>query len=242
MTDRWNPSLYDAKHGFVSELGAELVDLLDPQPGERILDLGCGTGHLAARIAARGARVVGLDASEKMIRDARAAHPTLEFQVGDAADFCVDEGFDAIFSNAVLHWVRRATDAARCMAAALRPGGRLVLEMGGRGNIAQIDRAIQAVAGLPASPWFYPSVGEYATLLEQQGLEVASARLFDRPTPLDGAEGLRNWLAMFASAAGVPLSAEAVSEIERRVRPALWDGRQWVADYRRLRIVALKPA
>jgi trans-aconitate methyltransferase len=236
----WNPALYDARHGFVSALGAELIDLLDPRPGERVLDLGCGTGHLAAQIRARGARVVGLDSSEAMIREARAAYPEIEFVLGDAADFRRDPPFDAIFSNAALHWVRRAEEAARCMAAALRPAGRLVLEMGGAGNVAHIERALRDVLGLAESPWFFPGIAEYAALLERQGLEVVWARLFDRPTPLDGEDGLRNWLAVFVGATGTALPAEAADEIERRVRPALWDGERWTADYRRLRMVAIK--
>lgn len=241
MSRSWDPSLYDGKHGFVSALGAELIDELDPRPGERVLDLGCGTGHLTFRLSERGACVVGLDASEAMVREARAAYPAIEFVVGDAADFRIDPPFDAIFSNAALHWVRRAEDAACCMAAALVPGGRLVLEMGGRGNVAHIDRAIRDVLGLAESPWFFPGIAEYAAMLERQGFEVVSARLFDRPTPLDGDDGLRNWLSVFVGATGAALPAEAVDEIERRVRPALWDGERWVADYRRLRMVAIKP-
>jgi trans-aconitate methyltransferase len=238
----WNSSLYDDKHGFVSALGADLIDLLDPKPGERVLDLGCGTGHLATQIAQRGASVAGFDASESMIRRAQAAYPEIEFCVRDASDFHVEQPFDAIFSNAALHWVLRAEDAARCIARALRHGGRLVLEMGGRGNVAHIERAIRGVAGLTEAPWYFPSVGEYASILERHGLEVVWARLFDRPTPLEGEDGLRNWVAMFGSATGARIGPAEVAEIERQLRPQLWDGQRWIADYRRLRLVALRTA
>jgi trans-aconitate methyltransferase len=236
----WNPSLYDGKHGFISALGADMIDLLDPKPGETILDVGCGTGHLAHQIAQRGASVMGCDSSTQMIATARETYPELAFFEADVSDFRVERAFDAIFSNAALHWVKRADEAAECMARALRPGGRLVLEMGGRGNVARIDRAIRGVAALRDSPWFFPSLGEYASILERHGLEVVWARLFDRPTPLQGPDGIRNWVAMFGSAIGTTFSPEDVDEIERRLRPELWDGERWIADYRRLRLVAIR--
>ncbi|MCX6020510.1 MAG: class I SAM-dependent methyltransferase, partial [Chloroflexi bacterium] len=191
-TNQWNTALYDDRHSFVWKYGAEVLELLAPQSGERILDLGCGTGHLTSAIAASGAEVIGFDAAMTMVEQARALYPAISFVQADAANFDFGEPFDAVFSNATLHWVTRAGEAASCIAAALRPGGRFVAELGGRGNtkavLAAISGARQAAgfsSGIERSPWYYPSVAEYAALLEERGLAVTSARLFDRPTPLE---------------------------------------------------------
>ena len=141
----WNAGLYDDKFSFIWEYGSNLIDLLDPQPGERILDLGCGTGHLTHVIAQRGGDVVGTDHSAEMIEQARVNYPEIRFAVEDASNFSVDEPFDAIFSNAVLHWVRDAEGAVDSMSAALKPGGRLVAEFGGKGNVRQIVDTTLAV-------------------------------------------------------------------------------------------------
>ena len=187
--------------GFVSKLGQDLVRLLDPQPGERILDLGCGTGDLAQRIAASGASVLGLDRSEAMIAEARRKHPRLHFQVGDAAAFTHAEPFDAVFSNAALHWIRDAPRVVEAIWRALRPGGRLLAEFGGKGNARAVVLAIaEALAplGIDAQardPWYFPSLGEYCALLDHQGFRVVQAQHFERPTPLDdGEQGLHHWL------------------------------------------------
>ncbi|HEY0866357.1 MAG TPA: class I SAM-dependent methyltransferase [Fimbriimonas sp.] len=240
----WNSRLYDQKHSFVTEYGKGVLDWLAPQPGERILDVGCGTGHLAAAIADAGAEVVGLDASPEMIRAARENHPAIEWRLASATDFAFDAPFDAVFSNAALHWIHPPKDAARCMAHALRPGGRLALEMGGSGNVRLVAAAIESVASV-AHPWYFPSVGEYAAILEGQGLEVRQAVLFDRPTALEGEEGMRNWVLQFGASmvAGVPHDdlERVLAEIERRLEPQLKQEGVWYADYRRLRILAVKP-
>jgi SAM-dependent methyltransferase len=246
----WDANLYDGKHSFVTELGRALIDLLAPRPGERVLDLGCGTGDLAAAIADHGTTVVGLDASPAMLTAARAKYPALEVVQGDAADFRFAEPFDAVFSNAALHWVANADGVAGCVAAALKPLGRFVAEFGGRGNIAAlvdgVRRAAAEVAGVDAHRrQYYPSVGEYAGLLERHGLEVRSAWLFDRPTQLaDGDRGLRNWLSMFWPDLPVPEGRrEAVLDrAEALLRPTLYRDGAWFADYRRLRVVAVKAA
>lgn len=244
----WNPALYDGRHSFVYTMAADMLKLLDPQPGERIVDLGCGTGPLTVEIAKSGANVIGLDLSAEMIEHARKNFPELRFEVADATDFTVPEPVDAVFSNAALHWVRRAEDAARSIARALKPGGRLVAEFGGRGCVAQIVAAASHALGKTpesVSPWFFPGVGEYAPLLERHGLEVRYATLFDRPTPLeDGEQGLRNWLQMFAGDLLATLDdrqREALFvEVESQLRPRLWQTDHWVADYRRIRVVAVK--
>ncbi len=246
----WNATLYDQKHAFVFSYGRSLLALLEPQPGERILDVGCGTGHLTQAIASAGAQVVGIDSAPSMIEAARAAYPTLAFEVADVRDFSFPRPFDALFSNAVLHWVPEAEAAVRCMARALKVGGRLVLEMGGRGNVAALVAAVEEAAWellqmRLTSPWFFPSLAEYASLLEHNDLEVRAAWLFERPTPLeDGERGLRIWLEMFGAPllSAIPESQRAavIARAEERARPRLFRAGQWIADYRRLRIVAYK--
>lgn len=252
MSDRtaaWDAKLYDDRHTFVWQAGASLVELLAPRPGEHVLDVGCGTGHLTAQIAAAGADVTGIDASQAMIDQARAAYPGLDFRTADVRDFRPDRPYDAVFSNAVLHWVRPPEAAVRTMHDALRAGGRLVVEFGGRGNVA----AIVAAIGRPAADlfpsirlpdWYFPGVAEYSGLLEAAGLEVRSALLFDRPTPLQGPDGLRGWVQMFAADTVAAIAPERREEfflrMEDDLRPQLFHDGQWVADYRRLRVMAVR--
>jgi trans-aconitate methyltransferase len=244
--DAWDSSLYDDRHSFVWKKASDLIDILDPKPGERILDLGCGTGHLTAEIAARGAIVTGLDASVSMVAQARQNYPKLRFMLADAGDFHV-EPLDAVFSNAVLHWIPDAGPTIASVSRALKPGGRFVFEMGGKGNNARVLAAITAVlekAGyMPRFPWFFASAGEYATLLEQHGFEVQTLWTFERWTQLDHPEkGLREWLEMFANSCfeDVPANARPaiIDEVESRLRPELWRDGAWWIDYRRLRVVA----
>ena len=247
----WDAALYDGKHAFVWRHGASVVELLAPRPGERILDLGCGTGHLTATLAQAGAAVVGLDPSPAMLDQARSAYPHVEFVQGDARDFRFAEPFDAVFSNAVLHWVRPPEAVARCVRDALRPGGRFIAEFGGRGNVRAVVAALGAAAGqlglrLEGPAWYFPGVGEYAALLEAAGLEVTFAALFDRPTPLEGEGGLRDWVAMFARGVldAVPAGRreEFLRAVETAARPTLYRDGTWTADYRRLRVVAVRAA
>lgn len=248
MADSWDSSLYDDRHSFVWRAGANLLELLRPQAGERILDLGCGTGHLTAKLAESGAIVTGLDSSVSMIAQARQNFPSLKFVLADARNFQFDEPFDAVFSNAALHWIHDAVAVMRCVAAVLRPGGRFVLEMGVKGNVERIRSAIEDVlresGREPKSPWFYPSAGEYSTLLESVGFEVRTALTFERWTQLEHPErGLREWIEMFAGSyfegvAGAEREA-MLRAIEERLRPLVYCDGVWWADYRRLRIEAV---
>jgi SAM-dependent methyltransferase len=247
MATRWNAELYQSSHSFVWGFAREAVELLAPQAGERILDIGCGTGQLTREIANSGAHVTGIDRSPEMIAGARRNFPDVEFAAADAVTLPFQNGsFDAVFSNAALHWVRDAAAAAAGIAGALRPGGRLAAEFGGRGNVRALLAAFRDALGqeIP-NPWFFPSVGEYAALLERHGLAVRQAVLFDRPTPLaEGARGLAKWFEMF----GGPLTAaappadipELIREVERRAAPELWKNDTWVVDYRRIRVLAFK--
>jgi trans-aconitate 2-methyltransferase len=240
----WDAARYQDQHSFVWRYGANLLELLNPQPGERILDLGCGTGQLAAEIARAGAHVVGLDNSADMLASARKNFPHLTFVLADAASFDYPEPFDAVFSNAALHWVKNAEGSVSSIARALRPGGRFIAEFGGRGNIALVQAALRAVLGPSAdeqSPWYYPSIGEYAPILERHGLELRNASLFDRPTQLEGENGMDHWLRMFTQTYLRQFSPERADEIVRQLveqlRPALYCDGVWTVDYRRLRVV-----
>ncbi len=249
---RWNPDDYDSGYDYVYEYGTDVVDLLGPQPGERVLDLGCGTGHLTAEIARAvgdDGSVLGIDRSAEMVARAREAHPGPAFVRADARAFAAVEPFDAVFSNAALHWIPDQDAVATRVADLLRPGGRFVAELGGSGNVRRIvDTVTDACArrGYEVDyPWYFPTVGEHATLLERHGFEVTYARLFDRPTELEGGEeGLREWLGMFGDSLLAPLSDEeqeaVVATVEDRLRPVLYDAdtATWTADYRRLRFVA----
>jgi len=243
----WDAARYQDRHSFVWRYGADLMEALNPQPGERILDVGCGTGQLTAEIARSGATVVGLDKSAEMLAEARKNYPHLAFVLGDAASFQFSEPFDAVFSNAVLHWVKDAEGAVASIARALRASGRFVAEFGGKGNIASVQTALRAVLGPAAdeqSPWYYPSVGEYTPLLERHGFEVRAASLFDRPTPLEGEDGLENWLRMFTGNYWREFPPDRIDDALNRLvdhlRPALYHDGIWTVDYRRLRVQCVR--
>ncbi|NGQ94693.1 methyltransferase domain-containing protein [Brevibacillus sp. SYP-B805] len=251
--NRWDATLYDTKLSFVSELGKSMISLLDPQKGERILDIGCGTGDLAAQIALSGAIPTGIDLSADMIDRARQKYPALRFEVADAQTYRTDERYDAVFSNAALHWMKQPASVIQSVWLALRPGGRFVAEFGGKSNIGSILDAIAQVLtqrGIDAeerNPWYFPSVGEYSVLLEQQGFRVTYAAHFDRPTPLgDDEHGLTHWLDTFAKDFFHDFSpaekAHAYQEIADILRPRLYSDNGWTADYSRIRILAVKPA
>jgi trans-aconitate 2-methyltransferase len=252
LKNRWDATLYQGSYAFVWQHGEQLLNLLSPQPGERILDVGCGTGQLTQQIALAGAEVMGIDAAPSMIEQARQNYPDLKFAVADARDFQVEQPFDAVFSNAALHWILEPDAVIRCIYQALKPGGRFVVEFGGKGNVDKIVKALHSVLSATgcASPetsefWYFPGIGEYATRLEHQGFDVTYAVLFDRPTPLDNGEsGIASWCRMFASRFLEGLSAErqmqVIQAVEQRLKPTLYREGTWIADYRRLRVVAMR--
>jgi trans-aconitate methyltransferase len=158
----WDVDRYQRQFGFVSALGGDVLELLDPVPGETVLDLGCGTGELAAAIAATGARVLALDSDPAMVAATRRRLGDDRVLLADGHAFTLDEPVHAVFSNAALHWMPRPAEVIGRVRAALRPGGRFVAELGGAGNIAAILEALgtaMAEAGLPepASPWYFPT-------------------------------------------------------------------------------------
>lgn len=249
--DNWNADLYDDKHSFVSKFGNNLVELLDPKQGEKILDLGCGTGDLTNVIHNFGAETLGIDKSENMVNQAFNKFPHLKFIVQDATSLNLPSEFDAVFSNATLHWVHPPIQALVGIYRSLKKGGRFVAEFGGKGNVETISNEIIhqiKQAGFPFSeeqfPWYYPSIGEYSHLMEKVGFRVTFAQHFDRPTPLVGNNGLRNWIAMFGDQLfhNIPVDAknDIISVVEDHVKDILYIEGKWMADYKRLRVIGLK--
>lgn len=247
---QWDAQVYDNQHSFVFKYGNKILQMLNPQAGERILDVGCGTAHLTQQIAETGAEVTGVDQSESMLEQARRLYPQLNLIHGDIAHFTALQPFDAVFSNATLHWVTEADAAAHCMADALRKGGRFVVEFGGKGNVfhtvGAFTQALQEITGRTLGrEWHNPSIPEYTALLEKHGLEVTFAELWDRPTLLEGEDGYRNWLKGFRKPIvdAIPTDEEREAVLQRAevlARPHLYRDGAWYADYRRLRIVAWK--
>ncbi len=244
---RWNAAAYASNGHFVATLAKGVVDLLAPEAGEHILDLGCGDGALTEEIAAIGAIVTGVDASDTMVAAARARG--LHIVHESAANLTYQKQFDAVFSNAALHWIRDAETVLRGVHRALKPGGRFVAEMGGHGNIAAIRTALQAVLTTysidaeEAAASFFPSAEEYRNLLEQAGFTVQSIDLMPRPTPLPN--GMETWLNTFRNGVLDRLApadrAAALTETVNLLRPILCDSSgRWSGDYVRLRFHATR--
>jgi SAM-dependent methyltransferase len=246
---RWSPTDYAANAAFVPALGAPVLELLDPRPGERILDLGCGDGVLTEKIVAAGAQVIGVDASPEMIEAALARG--LDARVMDGQALTFDSEFDAVFSNAALHWMLNPEAVARGVYRALRSGGRFVGEMGGEGNIATLRSGIRAELtdrgyALPADdPQFYASVEQFTHIYGGAGFVEIDARIIPRETPLPN--GVAAWVLTFRAGwldvAGVPDDErpDIARAVERRLEPTLRkpDG-EWFADYVRLRFTMRK--
>lgn len=246
---RWDPARYASNAGFVAILGEPLLDLLKPVPGERVLDLGCGDGVLTAKLAESGVTVVGVDSSAEQIAAARARGLDARVMNGEALTF--EAEFDAVLSNAALHWMRRPDAVIDGVWRALKPGGRFVAEMGGAGNVGRIVAALVAALdrrgldGAAAVPWFFPDVADYRGRLAGRGFAVGTIELFTRPTPLPG--DIVGWLQTFGESftARLPEAERAgfLAEVAANLAPALRaaDG-SWTADYVRLRVTAAKPA
>jgi len=243
----WNPERYAKNARFVAELGAPVVELLAPQPGQRILDIGCGDGALTRKLVELGCTVVGVDASPELIAAARALG--LDARVMDAQALGFNAEFDAVFSNAALHWMIQADAVIAGVFRALVPRGRFVAELGGLGCVQTIRAALvhalqtRGVDGEARVPWYFPSVGDYATRLERAGFRVDSIALIPRPTPLPG--DIVGWLETFAESFTRALPPEQrpayLEEVRAALEPRLRgaDG-IWVADYVRLRFSATK--
>ena len=247
---KWSAAAYAANADFVPALGQPVLDLLQPQSGERILDLGCGDGALTEKLVASGAQVVGIDNSPNMVAAARQRG--LDARIMDAKALVFENEFDAVFSNAVLHWIRDNPDTPIAGAfRALRSGGRFVGELGGHANVAAITVALVAtlehrgIKDAPAwIPWYFPTVEDYETRLRRAGFVPQSVQLLPPPTLLP--TGMRAWLDTFANPFCAALPDEErdgfLDEVTVLLKPVLCDaGGNWTADYTRLRFAAIKP-
>lgn len=243
MSQTWSPTDYQHHAAFVPALGATILVRLAPQAGERILDLGCGDGVLTADLVSSGAEVVAVDASAPMV--AAAVARGIAARVMDARALTFTAEFDAVFSNAVLHWIPEADAVLAGVARALTPGGRFVAEFGGHTNVAAIVVALRAVFashGLTfQSPWYYPSPDDYRARLDAAGFIVDDIRLVPRPTPLP--TGMLGWLRTFGVSIFAAVPKTLVARVEQDVvdllRPTLCDATgQWTADYVRLQVAA----
>ncbi len=248
---KWNATLYDQSHDFVSKYGEGILSYLNPLRGETILDLGCGTGDLTNEIALSGAEVIGVDSSAEMIQAAKLKFPQIQFYQMDALKLKFNIQFDAIFSNAVLHWIPQKEAVIERMYSLLKENGRIALEFGGRGNIQQMHTALKNILtqrgyhdNTKTNLWYFPSIGEYATLLEKQNFRVLHAEHFDRNTLLKGNDGIKDWFLMFGERFFTGISflekEEILDEVQDKLRLTHFKDGSWNADYKRIRIVAIK--
>jgi len=244
----WDPERYARNARFVSDLGAPVVDLLAPKSGERILDLGCGDGALSKKLADLGCDVVGVDGSAEQVEAAKRLG--IDARVVDGESLGFESEFDAVFSNAALHWMKRPDDVIAGVWRSLRPGGRFVAECGGAGCVATIERALhhalarRGIDGRRFNPWYFPTVEDYGERLRARGFEVRSIALIPRPTLLPG--DVTAWLETFAESFTSALLREDrpafLEEVKAALRPDLCDAEgRWTADYVRLRFAAVKP-
>jgi SAM-dependent methyltransferase len=243
----WDPERYARNARFVADLGAPVVELLAPREGERILDLGCGDGVLTAKLAAMGCDVIGVDASPPQVEAARKL--AVDARVMDCENLAFANEFDAVFSNAALHWMRHPDKVIAGVYHALRPQGRFVAEFGGHGCVAKMKTALvealnrRGIDGEAAIPWFFPTVEDYSQRLTTAGFTINYIALIPRPTPLPG--DVTGWLETFAesfTSTLPPADRPAyIAEVQEALRPQLCDAEgKWTADYVRLRFSAKK--
>ena len=246
----WDATDYKNNFSFVPAYGEAVINLITKPPGNHVIDLGCGNGSLTDKIARRGYIVTGIDDSEEMLQLARKEHPDLSFIRGNAVSFHLEEKADIVFSNAVFHWIDEKDQQAMLsnIFHNLKPGGELVCEFGGAGCAEAVHGTLErcfSERGLAYRRVFYfPTIGQYALMLEKAGFKTEYAALFDRPTPQNGADGLANWIRMFVKkpfeGIGKELKEEIISDAVSRLRNRLYQNGCWIVDYVRIQFRAFK--
>lgn len=243
----WNSGLYDKKHDFVAEYGKGLLEFIPHNPKQTILDLGCGTGTLTAQLKDLCDKVIGVDSSKSMIDKAKSQFSDIEFIVCDALGLPFENKFDVVFSNAVFHWINDHDALLEGIHKALKPQGLLVCEFGANGNIGAIENAFLKACnclGYRYVPKFnFPTAEAFSAMLQTHDFVIGKIYDYDRPTVLkDNEQGLSNWMKQFFASEleKMPesIQVKVIKEVEELTRDALWNGKSWVADYRRLRAIA----
>lgn len=251
MNINWDANKYTTDFSFVHQYGNSVIELIDANKGSSVLDLGCGNGALTKALQDKDYAVKGLDSSEELLDIARKKYPTIEFIQGDATSFTLSEPVDVVFSNAVFHWIdkERQRDMLSCVYNALKKNGQFVFEFGGRGNNQKIHSTLTKIFSeygyCYEMPFFFPSIGEYATLLENMGFKVQYAIMFDRLTELKGENGLKDWINMFIKTPFSVVKTEQEKEaiVDKAVevlRNDLFMNGKWYADYVRIRMKATR--
>lgn len=243
----WNATLYDNKHDFVAEYGKGLLEYIPQNKNQCILDLGCGTGTLIVQLNNLAKTVIGVDQSESMIKKAQEQYSNIEFRVCDALELPFENQFDVVFSNAVFHWIKNHETLLDYIYKVLKPKGLLICEFGTSGNIATIEKVFIKVCqdlGYEYKPKFnFPTTKHFADLLTKKGFIIDKIYDYDRPTPLkDHERGLENWMRQFFAfeleKMSKDIQSKIIKEVETLTKDKLWKENEWIADYRRLRVVA----
>lgn len=251
MNKKWDAEKYTADFSFVHQYGNSVMELIDANKGSSVLDLGCGNGALTKKLQEKGYAVKGLDASKELLDIAKKDYPSIEFVQGDAAAFTLSKPVDVVFSNAVFHWLNRDQQQKmlKCVYDSLKENGQFVFEFGGHGNDQRIHNVLAAVFSeygyCYEMPFYFPTISEYASLLENAGFRVKYAVLFDRPTELKGGDGLKDWINMFLKIPFSVIEAEQekdaiINKAIELLRKDLYKDGKWYADYVRIRMKAIR--
>ena len=251
MNIKWDADKYTSDFSFVHQYGNSVIDLIDANKNSTVLDLGCGNGALSKNLYDKGYIVKGIDASKELLDIAGKNYPDIEFIQADATSFTLPEPVDVVFSNAVFHWIdkERQQDMLKCVYNALKENGQFVFEFGGYGNNQLIHKAL--AEGFSehkyayTMPFYFPTISEYSTLLENAGFRVVYAVLFDRMTELKGENGLKDWIIMFVKTPFSVMENEDEKEaiIDKAVdnlKGTLYKDGIWYADYVRIRMKAIR--